>query len=213
MAKDWNWLAFEINRKGLLSAVEYMFGRLLDIGCGDKPYETIVSSHITKYVGIENPGSKGNIRYDIEADAQCLPIGDGTIDTVLCLQVMEHVEDPRRMLSEIHRVLGKPDRYLILTTPFMWGIHEAPRDYFRYTKFGLYLLLEEAGFEVVKIIPQCGYWATASLKLTYYLHRRKLFRIMPVSYILDLTQLVGRLLDRIDFDEIEAGSYLSIAKT
>ncbi len=211
--RNWNWLALEVNQKSFLSGLDRISGRLLDIGCGDKPYENLIIPHVTEYVGIENPVSKQNVRYDIKADALQLPFKDSSFDTVICLQVMEHVTNPSLLLKEIYRVLRKPDCCLILSTPFLWGVHESPRDYFRFTKFGLKLLLDEVGFNVIKIVPQCGYWVATSLHLTYYLHQKKYFRKIPLSYLLDVIQWFGKTMDKIDFDERNAGSYLSIAST
>jgi len=126
---------------------------------------------------------------------------------------MEHVTNPALLLKEIYRVLAKPNCVVILSTPFLWGLHESPRDYFRFTKHGLKLLLDEVGFNIIKIESQCGYWATTSLHLAYYLRRKKYFRKIPLSFLLDAIQWIGKTMDKIDYDERNAGSYLSIAST
>lgn len=45
-----NWLIHEINRKCALSALEYIKGYLLDIGCGEKTYFNILKPHIKEYI-------------------------------------------------------------------------------------------------------------------------------------------------------------------
>jgi SAM-dependent methyltransferase len=80
------------------------------------------------------------------------------VDTVLCTQVIEHVRDPQSLLRESARVL-RVGGHLILSAPLMNVVHEPPYDYFRFTPYGLRLLFENAGFEVVCIRHQGGGWA------------------------------------------------------
>jgi hypothetical protein len=49
----------------------------------------------------------------------------------------------------------------------MWWVHEAPHDYFRYTRYGLEYMFEKAGFNKVEIHPQTGFWTTVILKFNY----------------------------------------------
>ncbi len=66
------------------------------------------------------------------ATAYEIPLEDGSFDTVLMTEVLEHLEEPARGLAEAGRLL-RPGGKLILTTPFMWPLHEEPRDFFRYS--------------------------------------------------------------------------------
>ena len=83
---------------------------------------------------------------DLAADAEALPFPDGVFQRVECDAVLEHVRDPRRVMSEIRRVLA-PGGYAHLVTPFCHPFHEYPRDYRRFTLDGLKEL--GAGMEVV----------------------------------------------------------------
>jgi SAM-dependent methyltransferase len=67
---------------------------------------------------------------------------------VLCTEVLEHLPEPQKAVDEIFRVL-KPGGTLLLTTRFLFPIHDAPHDYFRFTKYGLRYLLR--GFEILKL--------------------------------------------------------------
>jgi SAM-dependent methyltransferase len=78
---------------------------------------------------------------DIVADAHALPFEDGTFEIVILREVLEHVRDPRQVLSELHRVL-KPGGQLLLSTRFLFPIHEAPVDRWRFTRYLLIELLE-----------------------------------------------------------------------
>ena len=69
-------------------------------------------------------------------------------DVVVLAEVLEHCHTPHAAIGTIRKVL-KPEGKLILTTPFMFPIHDAPYDYYRYTYYGLARLLSD--FENVKI--------------------------------------------------------------
>lgn len=61
---------------------------------------------------------------------------DDHFDAILIIEVLEHVIDPRRAAAEIQRLL-KPGGSLVLSTPFIFPLHDRPHDFFRYTKYGL----------------------------------------------------------------------------
>jgi SAM-dependent methyltransferase len=138
----------------LLQTQEYAKGRLLDIGCGRKPYRQLFSA--TQHVGVDWPASlHGNAQVDVSNDATHLSFFHASFDTVLCTELLEHVAEPHLAVEEMTRVL-KPGGYLILSVPFVHWIHEQPFDFYRYTNFGLRHLLEGAGLHVVKVIPRGG---------------------------------------------------------
>lgn len=93
-------------------------------------------------------------------DALDLPIVDKCIGVVLALEVLEHMPDPGRMLREAERVLND-DGILIVTTPFMFGIHDL-RDYFRYTPLGFQTLADAAGLDVVEVDIRGGTFVTTA---------------------------------------------------
>src|SRR5438132_9052355 len=110
--------------------------KLLDAGAGDAPYRGWFGH--TEYVTADfaATGYHDFSAVDIVADLTALPLGDASFDAVLCTQVLEHVRDPGRVLTEFARVL-KPGGSLYLTIPQSWEIHEAPHDYFRFTRHGI----------------------------------------------------------------------------
>lgn len=124
-------------------------GDLLDLGCGEKPYEWIFGSQVRRYIGCDWSATPHSLRHvDLLADAARLPFPDATFDTVLCTELLEHVLDPVRCVLEVRRVL-RPGGTLILTTPFFYWVHEAPHDYYRYTPYALRSMVHRAGLEVV----------------------------------------------------------------
>ncbi|MFQ5592277.1 MAG: methyltransferase domain-containing protein, partial [Phycisphaerae bacterium] len=80
---------------------------------------------------------------------------DGSMRTVVCTQVLEHVPRPWDALAEFYRTL-KEDGYLILSVPHLSAIHEAPNDYYRYTRYGLGYLLSSRGLTIVDAIESGG---------------------------------------------------------
>ena len=99
-------LANELLLREILKTTSYIKGRVLDIGCGEKPYRDIFSSRIDSYIGVDLPQTvHAKHAIDIFANAHYLPFKKDTFDTVLCLEILEHVEMPLEVLKEIHRIL------------------------------------------------------------------------------------------------------------
>lgn len=122
-------------------------GKTLDVGCGCKPYRDLFQS--TEYIGLEleNKRDVQNLAIDCFYDGRRFPFPDGSFESVVCNQVIEHVKDPMFFLGEILRVLV-PGGVLLITVPLMWGEHETPEDYWRFTTFGVRRLLANGGFSV-----------------------------------------------------------------
>ena len=74
---------------------------------------------------------------------------DNKFDVVFIYEVLEHVERPFEASNELFRVL-KPGGTLLLSTPFILGIHDAPYDYWRFTKYGLKNLFYRFNDVVIK---------------------------------------------------------------
>jgi SAM-dependent methyltransferase len=145
---------FYIMRTGLLKSVQYfapqLSGKLLDYGCGAKPYQSLFT--VEKYVGIDTQKSghdHSNEQIDVFFDGQKIPLDNSSFDCVFTSEVFEHIFEPDMALKEIHRVLKSKGK-LLITTPFCWNEHEVPYDYARYSGFGLKYLLEKNGFKVLQ---------------------------------------------------------------
>lgn len=139
-------------------AAPHARGDLLDIGCGLRPYRSLFAPYIRRYIGMDYPPGDGDgsqIDAAVYGDSQRLPFRDASVDTALSTQVLEHLPEPSVMLREAHRVL-RPGGKLLLTAPFVWGEHEVPRDYYRYTSYGLRHLVERAGFRPLRVEPLEG---------------------------------------------------------
>lgn len=120
-------------------------GHVLDVGCADAWARTLLDN--CEYVGLDYPATATSLYRtspNVFADAKSIPFASGTFDTVLLLEVLEHVRDPDRVLQEIARVL-KPAGRLLLSTPFLYPLHDAPHDYRRYTEYGLRQIVGAVG--------------------------------------------------------------------
>jgi len=155
---------FFIIRRGLYNGVSqfsgHMQGRLLDFGCGSKPYKALFA--VTEYIGtdIEVSGhDHRNEQIDVYYDGNTLPFADDTFDSIFSSEVFEHVFNLPQIIDELHRVL-KPGGKMLLTVPFVWDEHEIPYDFARYTSFGLKHILQEKGFIVVQEKKTTNYVST-----------------------------------------------------
>jgi len=148
---------------------EFLAGRVLDIGCGTKRKKLLAGPQITEYLGADHAESKhGLAEVDIVSSAYEIPVPAESFDGVLCTAVLEHLEEPAAALREAFRLL-RPGGHAIYTVPFFWHLHEDPRDFYRYTEYGLRHLFGAAGFEIVRIEAGSGFWITAGSELSYYL--------------------------------------------
>ena len=149
-------------------------GRLLDVGCGNKPFAAMFRNRVGEHIGCDVVQSSDS-RADVMCLATDLPFKDGSYDTVLLTQVIEHVADHRSMLHEAFRVL-KSGGIMILSGPMYWPLHEEPYDFFRFTEHGLRFLLQTSGFAEVEIINNGGHWALCGQVLVHTISTTRLQR-------------------------------------
>lgn len=137
---------------------KHVCGALLDLGCGLVPLYGEYSAYASSVVTGDWPMSHhAQPHTDIFLNlGEGLPIGDGTFDTILLSDVLEHVSQPERVWSEAHRVL-RPGGKIIGNTPFLYPIHEEPHDFFRYTEYAIRNFAVGAGFEVEELVAVGGY--------------------------------------------------------
>jgi SAM-dependent methyltransferase len=123
-------------------------GSILDFGCGSMPFKHLFTG-VDNYTGLDLEQSQhGLSKPDVVFDGGSIPFPDGHFDGVVSFEVVDDLQTPTEQLREIHRVL-KPGGRLLITTSFVWELHEEPHDIARYTPHGLSHLLANTGFEVV----------------------------------------------------------------
>ena len=145
------WLVARHNRGRTAWAARRATGTVLDVGCAD----AAVRAHLRceRYYGLDYPATAVQLygtRPDVFGDASRLPFADASLDTVLLLDVMEHLQEPAAALAEAARVL-KPAGRLLITVPFAYPMHDQPHDFQRWTAHGLAYQLKRAGLDPVAI--------------------------------------------------------------
>lgn len=116
--------------------------RTLEVGAyGDQAY----GRFFTNKVGLDIRPGKG---VDVVGSVYDLPFKDNEFEIVLCMVVMEHLEDPQKAILEMKRVLKSGGKILV-SVPFMFPMHDTPADYWRFTKYGLMRLFKD--WEIVEV--------------------------------------------------------------
>jgi len=156
--------------------------RTLDIGAQNGPYAT----HFPRRIALD---IKQGIGVKIIGDAQALGIRDASFDVVLCTEVLEHLPEPQRAIDEMYRVLA-PGGQLLLTTRFLFPIHDAPHDYFRFTKYGLRHLLRR--FEIIELQEETDAVGTLAVLLQRLGMQAQTLRRTPFRAIWLLSAQIAR---------------------
>ncbi len=218
LTKYYNWLFFSLVNPEIKKIIEkYAHGKIADIGCGIKPYKELAKFYVTEHVGIDHKETfhdKDNI--DIFSDVYEIPVEDESFDFILCTDVLEHLEEPLKAVKEAYRILKKGN-YALYTVPFFWHLHEEPRDFYRYTIYGLKYLFEKNNFEVIEIKPLSGFIVMATQELCYYLLRfRRGGVINPLWWIVPpvvvIIQFIAFYLNKVDRSKEFSNEYIVLVK-
>ena len=181
----------------LCSQLGQFRGTVIDIGCGDMPYRSLLlarPSQANKYIGLD---LKHNtyVKPDLEWDGRTLPFQDGSIDCALATEVLEHCPRPERVTDEAWRVL-KPGGFLFFTVPFLWPLHSVPHDQYRYTPFALERILRSSGFEHITLRSLGGWDASLGQMIGLWVRHRPMSartRMMLSRLALPLVRHLARL--------------------
>ena len=165
------------------SVQEKIRGRVLDMGAGNShSYQWWVrdienSERITVDI---SPDTHPDILADLERP---FPFKDESFDAVLAFNLLEHIYNYKNLLSETYRILKTGGKF-IGAVPFLFEVHDAPRDFFRYTEYSLSRMLREAGFENINV-KRLGYGPfTAVCTLIHLPTTIRLF-LVPICILLD----------------------------
>ena len=139
--------------------------RVLDVGCGVKPYYPFFAPWASEYVGIdvvENPAA------DLQGAVESLPVEDASFDLVLCIQVLEHAENPAQGVRELRRVVA-PGGRVLASTHGVQVYHPAPVDLWRWTHAGLdRLFRDNASWSTLTVTPASGTTACLGMLVAIY---------------------------------------------
>jgi SAM-dependent methyltransferase len=188
-------LAVWLRQEAELAARQETTPRLLDVGCGIKPYAPFFAGAVSEYVGVDiaNPAA------ELEGTVEEIPVADASFDVVLCSQTLEHASDPARAVRELRRVVA-PGGRVLASTHGVQVYHPDPDDYWRWTHAGLERLFRENGtWSAVTVKPGAGTAATVGMlvaTLIWFLAKRAHARPVAGPFIAGIN-LAGGALDRL----------------
>jgi SAM-dependent methyltransferase len=152
--------------------------RVVDLGCGDRPYAPLLAERQAIYVACD---LEGDVDVRIEP-GRPLDLPNSSVDGIVSFQVLEHVWDLDWYLGECFRIL-KPGGWLLLSTHGSWLYHPHPTDFRRWTRDGLTEELQTRGFAVQDMRSVTGPLAWTTL-----------FRLMALQHVLRRVPILGPLL-------------------
>ncbi len=169
-------------QRSMAMLTQHASGRLLDVGVGERPHGKLFEGKVARYIGLEYPPMADNLSpgiwtmlervhgiIDVWGDGGALPFRDKSFDTLLALEVLEHVPEPDLLVKEFMRVL-RPGGKLLLTVPFAAPLHQLPFDFQRFTEIGIKALLERHGFVIEVLEPRGNFAAVVgSLRVQFFL--------------------------------------------
>jgi len=201
-------LSKRLSRKGLYPFLDHEFGHIssgamvLNIGAGGDFSKTLVRHADRQQFQVMSLDIDEQRHPDIIGDICSYDFKGRQFDAVVMAETLEHIHSPHLALENVHRILKNSGR-LILTTPFIFPIHDRPHDYYRYTRYGLEYLLRH--FHDVSIMERNS-WTEAIdlLSVRLIMDKNPLARTLAPIFVLlafikwPISFLLSRLI-RTDF--------------
>ena len=193
---------FYLYRKSLARAVrkyaEIFIGKVLDVGCGTKPYSKYFIS-ANKYIGLEKKSDNFVIdKCEVEFfyDGGRFPFKDDEFNGFVCFEMLQYIEDVPFFLSEVRRVTNEGG-YCLISMPFIWEDYKNV-DYSRLTLQGMKYIVEKNGFEVVSQAKIGGFSEVISqLLILYFINKirnNKFIRRVCCLFLFSGISLIGLML-------------------
>lgn len=206
------WFVYSGEKGKCADVSKWVKGRVLDIGCADSSIKKCLSQGIS-YIGLDYYTTAVewyDTKPDIFGDAHMLPVASESFDSILLLDVLEHLHDPAHCIQEVARVL-KPGGVFYLQVPFIYPEHDAPLDYHRWTRYGLRNLT--CGYSL-KICDEKSYGkpietavllfniALAKACLTWFRKKSPAMIITPIiPFVIFLANIFGWLFALTSYDD------------
>jgi SAM-dependent methyltransferase len=190
--------------------------RVLDAGAGEGRYRQEFAAN--RYCGVDlavGDRAWDYSRLDAVADLTALPFRDNAFAAVLHIVTIEHLREPGAALAEMARVLAAGGA-LLVAAPHEWEVHQAPHDYFRFTRYGLEHLLAKAGLEIVELRPAGGYFRLVARRLLnglqFFTGGLRWLWFVPAAIVLVPPALILPFLDGLDRDRNFTLGYICLAR-
>lgn len=182
--------------KGIFSGKD----AVLDIGCGHRPYyhKSIKSKIVC--IDISQTGKS-----HIVGDASNLPVKKGKFDGIVCVNSFYYYKNPFKAVENFSHALKKGGK-LAMVMPFIYPIHDAPHDLYRFTEYGIREILKD-DFTIKEIKPIGGIFSLPAVFFHSLIKGIPLFfpkAVKPVIkfftvLILYIPYLLAQLLGLLDF--------------
>jgi SAM-dependent methyltransferase len=190
--------------------------RILDAGAGQGQYAHFFAGR--RYCGVDlavGDAAWDYGRLDAIADLTALPFPNATFAAALHIVTIEHLREPTCALAELARTLA-PGATLLIAAPHEWEVHQAPHDYFRYTRYGLAYLLEKTGFEVRELNASGGYFRLLARRLLnglqFFTGGLRWLGFLPAAILAVPPALILPFLDFLDRDRDFTLGYICTAR-
>jgi SAM-dependent methyltransferase len=175
-------------------------GSILDIGGARRSgYHELIKGEHSIQVNNLDEAEDNDLSFDLEKP---FPVEDELFDSVLCINVLEHIFNYQNVLNESHRILKK-DGTLIVAVPFLIMVHPSPNDYWRYTEQTLEKICKNAGFKTVEIKPIGTGVFGAGYSLRHNLYRT----IIVQKPLMLLSKIMDRLLSLIKAESVFSAKF------
>jgi SAM-dependent methyltransferase len=212
-------LHFEVEIEDALAAFSATLperARVLDAGAGEARHGSCFARQRYTAVDLAVGDASWNYgRLDAVADLAALPFRDTVFNAAVHIVTIEHLAEPARALAEIARTLA-PGGRLLIAAPHQWEVHQAPHDYFRYTRHGLEYLLRKCGYDDIEVRPAGGYFRMLARRLLnglqFFSGGPRWFFFLPAAALLVPPALILPFLDFLDRDHNFTLGYICTAR-
>lgn len=174
----------DLLKSGVAEFKRYFSGKILDAGSGPNKRFKYLASGESQYISLDiNP----EFNPDLLGTVESVPSADNSFDFIVCSQVLGDLVYPSQAVKEFNRIL-KVGGHVLITEGFMNELHGEPRDYWRFTPYGLSALLLNSGFNVVSVSLLGGVFSVITQIFT---------RFMINSFSLYNHRFIGALFSRL----------------
>ena len=165
--------------------------RILDVGCGLKPWERLFRMEAVEYVGMDIP--EGESVADVKGSAECLPFPEDSFDGLVYSEILEHSADLEKTVEEMRRV-ARPGAPVFVSTPFVFPEHGAPLDFLRPTRYFYYQVFRND--EIVEMAESNSSFSTPFITFNLVFDSTPLRRLWGVKHLIFLiNNLIALILD------------------